>query len=92
MARGSQSKELIGQALLQIFPGSFLDADGKTIRIPSKAEGEVIEIKIAMTAAKDVLGGTPAVEVKENAVTPQDRNLTETEIEEVRKLIEELGL
>ena len=48
MAKGSRCKELIGQALLQIFPGSFMDADGKTIRIPSKAEGDVIEVKIAL--------------------------------------------
>ena len=92
MAKGSQSKELITKALLQVFPGAFMDADGKTIRIPSKAEGDVIEIKVALTAAKDVVGGSPVVEVNSNTVQPQDRELTAQEIEDVRKLIADLGL
>ena len=92
MARGSQSKTLIGQALLQIFPGSFIDGDGKTIRIPTSCEGEPIEIKITMTAAKDVVGGSEALVVAATSTQPQNTAMTEEEIAEVRKLIEGLGL
>ena len=90
MARGTQSKEKITSAILKVFPGSFIDADGKTIRIPTSIEGEPIEVKVALTAAKDVLGG--AVSIQSGAVQPQNRELTQEEIEEVRKLIEELQL
>ena len=90
-ARGSVAKDNISRALLQIFPGSFVDADGKTIRIPTRSEGEVIEIKVALTAAKDVIGEQPTV-VKSDAIQPQNTELTEEEIAEVRSLIMELNL
>jgi len=90
MARGQQSKENITKAILQIFSGSFVDADGKTIRIPTKCEGETIEIKVALTAAKDIIGGTP--DVPEVTMTPQNTELTKEEIDEVRELLASLNL
>ena len=90
MARGTQSKENITKALLKIFPGSFVDADGKTVRIPTTCEGELIEIKMTMTAAKDIVGGN--VEVASTQVAPQNVEMTEEEIAQVKELIESLGL
>ena len=91
--RGSQAKTMIGTALLQIFPGSFIDADRKTIRIPTAVEGELIEIKVTLTAAKDIVGGAGAPSLIENPIAqPQDRAMTEEEINEVRDLIARLGL
>lgn len=90
MARGSLSKDNITKALLSIFAGSFIDADGKTIRIPTKCEGDLIEIKVALTAAKDVIGGTP--DKPEVTMTPQDTKITQEEIDEIRELLESLGL
>ena len=90
MARGSLSKENITQALLQIFAGAFVDADGKTIRIPTHCEGETIEVKVALTAAKDVLGTAPSS--LEVTMAPQDTKLTEAEIAEVKELLESLNL
>jgi hypothetical protein len=55
MARGSESKENITKKLLETFCGSFVN--GKEIRVPMVENGEVIEIKITLTAAKDVVGG-----------------------------------
>ena len=92
--RGQLSKDNITKAILQIFTGSFVDSDGKTIRVPTTCEGQPIEVKIQLTAAKDIIGGGQTViastEAKE--YTPQDRELTDAEIAEVKALIMELGL
>lgn len=93
MAKGVRSKTLIGTALLQIFPGSFIDADQKTVRIPTNCEGEQLEIKISMTCAKDIVGGIANFAVAANApIQPQNKEMTPEEIEEVRAIIERLGL
>lgn len=92
MARGSTAKTNIGNAILQIFPGAFVDADGKTIRIPTTCEGDTIEIKITMTAAKDVVGRQTSPVVASEQAQPQNRAMTAEEVQEVRSLIERLGL
>lgn len=93
MAKGSLSKTLIGTAILQVFPGSFIDSDQKTIRIPTSVEGEPLEIKITMTCAKDVIGGgqTSSETVTKQAI-PQNTEMTDDEIKEVRDLVKRLGL
>ena len=92
-ARGSAAKTLIGTAILQVFPGSFIDSDGKTIRIPTTCEGEPIEIKISMTAAKDVVGcGQASLMTTTKQVAPQNTAMTDEEIAEVKELIARLGL
>ena len=91
-AKGQIAKSLVSEAILKIFPGAFLDADGKTIRIPSNAEGDLVEIKVALTAAKDVVGGSAFSSTEEKVITPQDTKMTDAEVEEVRALIAELGL
>lgn len=52
MARGAISKEKITKKILETFEGSFLYNGGKEIRIPVEEDGEVIQIKVALTAAK----------------------------------------
>ena len=51
-ARGSLAKATITEKILSTFDGSFLYNDGKEIRIPIIENGEVIQIKVALTAAK----------------------------------------
>lgn len=96
MARGSLAKTLIGTAILQVFPGSFIDSDQKTIRIPTSVEGEPLEIKITMTCAKDVIGGGNGGQAGSVATTkqvaPQNTEMTDDEIKEIRELITRLGL
>lgn len=96
MAKGALSKTLIGTAILQVFPGSFIDSDQKTIRIPTTCEGQLIEVKIQMTAAKDVIGGgndgLPSSETVTKQAVPQNTEMTDDEIREVRELITRLGL
>ena len=92
-AKGVQSKTLIGTALLQIFPGAFIDSDQKTVRIPTSCEGGPLEIKITMTCAKDLVGGTTSVDNMNKAtVQPQNKEMTEDEIQAVREMIKRLGL
>lgn len=55
MAKGTQSKEAIFQKMLDTFSGSFMQ-DNKTLRIPMMEDGSLIEIKVSLTAAKDILG------------------------------------
>lgn len=93
-ARGSVAKTLIGTAILQVFPGAFIDSDQKTIRIPTNVEGEPLEIKITMTCAKDVIGkgGQASSIVTTKQAVPQDREMTDEEIKEVKAIIQRLGL
>lgn len=93
MAKGALSKTLIGTAILQVFPGSFIDSDQKTIRIPTSVEGEPLEIKITMTCAKDIVGGGQASsETVIKQATPQNTEMTDDEIKEVKELVKRLGL
>ena len=50
MARGSVAKEQITNQILAAFPGSF--KYDKEIRIPVAENGETIQIKVTLTAAK----------------------------------------
>ncbi len=91
MARGSQSKETITKKILETFEGSFIN--DKEIRIPIEENGEVIEIKCVLTAAKVNVGnaGTQVIsniEPKE----PASGMITEDEKKEVTDLISKLGL
>lgn len=55
MARGAQAKQEIFARLLETFEGSFMQ-DDKVLRVPMTEAGETVEIKVTLTAAKDVLG------------------------------------
>lgn len=50
MARGAASKEQVMAGILAAFPGSF--KYDKEIRIPMNEDGEIIQIKCVLTAAK----------------------------------------
>lgn len=53
MAKGQVSKAQITNKLLEIFDGAFLYNDGKEIRIPMTEDGNEVQIKVALTCAKD---------------------------------------
>lgn len=91
MARGAIAKEEITKKIFEVFPNAFIA--GKDIRIPMNENGETVEIKIALTCAKDIIGGGD--QVQSNITTPASAPVeppTEAEVKEVRNLIEELGL
>lgn len=107
MARGAEAKQRVFQKILETFPGSFMQ-DDKILRIVEEENGEVVEIKVTLTAAKDVIGagassnrtpGPTAVEEfdwsENSASTPQAaaaNDLSETEKENIRKMMAALGL
>ena len=49
-ARGAESKEEVANIILQTFPAAFKYE--KEIRIPMMENGELIQIKVTLTAAK----------------------------------------
>lgn len=55
-AKGSIAKSDIFKKILDTFDGSFMNGE-KELRIPWVENGEKLEIKVALTAAKDILGG-----------------------------------
>lgn len=93
MARGSQVKEEITQKILETFEGSFRYE--KEIRIPMLENGELIQVKVTLTAAKTNVehGGDKAVP---GAATPvassQSSELTEEEKKETADLLASLNL
>ena len=98
--RGSIAKEEIIQKIMETFPGSFIN--GKELRIPWNEGAEVLQIKVALTAAKENIENpneiktpntvinfptaTPAVEVP---INPQP---SAEEKENLRLLMNKLGL
>ena len=94
MARGSQVKEEITKKILETFENSFLYE--KEIRIPMMENGELIQVKVTLTAAKTNVnaGGDSAMPDSQISVAPPAASLqiTPQEKEETISLIERLGL
>lgn len=93
MAKGAVSKSLITDIILKTFPGSFLYNGGKELRIQCQENGEVVQIKCAFTCAKEnVDGGSNAgISVNSDAAVKYVEP-TEEELNEVAKLLKELGI
>lgn len=72
-ARGTEAKAYVTEAILKNIEGSFIN--GKEIRVPYQENGETVEIKITLTAAKDNVGGAEA------AISASTPNSTETVID-----------
>lgn len=66
MARGNEAKQAVTKKLLEVFNGSFLYNDGKEVRIPMQEAGEMVQIKVTLTCAKE------NVEVGADAAIPGD--------------------
>ena len=104
MARGALAKEEIGAKILEVFDGAFYYNNGKELRIPWDENGVPVQIKIAMTCAKENVSVDgeeivkPAAVVKEEAPTsnfPAPRKNVEPTAEEkknVEDLLAALGL
>lgn len=84
MARGSQAKIDITNKILETFEGAF--QYDKEIRIPIQENGELVQIKVTLTAAKvNVESGSdtsvpspaaPTKEVKKEEITEQEKKET----------------
>ena len=103
MARGAQAKTEILAKLMATFEGSFMQ-DDKILRIPWKEGGDIVEIKVTLTAAKDVIGAgaasTSAKAEEFNWEEPAqskieaevEKPLSEDEKERVKRMMAALGL
>lgn len=76
MARGAASKEQVMAGILAAFPGSF--KYDKEIRIPMNEDGEIIQIKCVLTAAKVNVenGGDTAVPGAATATATATKTVT----------------
>ena len=103
MAKGAVAKQEIGAKILEVFDGAFYYNNGKELRIPCNENGVEVQIKIAMTCAKDNVDPSgesiaPAAVAKEegpvgNFPAPKKRTeVTEEEKQNVSDLLKALGL
>lgn len=70
MAKGAVAKQEIGAKILEVFEGAFYYNNGKELRIPWNEGGNTVQIKIAMTCAKDNVD--PSGEVVESAAAVKE--------------------
>lgn len=97
-AKGQESKNIIIQKILDTFEGSFQYE--KEIRIPMLENGELVQIKVALTAAKSNVeqgseNAVPAATTisNETGANPSVKvEATEEERENVRRLLASLNL
>lgn len=104
-AKGTESKEKIIQTILDTFPGAF--KYDKEIRIPMVENGEELQVKVTLTAAKNMVaaGGDTAIpgtssftassapaQLKQDAKVHTPVEPTEEEKKNVSTLLNMLGL
>ena len=92
-AKGTQAKTEITNKILEVFDGAFVN--DKEIRIPWNEGSEVVQIKVALTCAKvniENAGGAGLVQQTTSVSAPENRQITETEKQEIYGLIDKLGL
>ena len=93
--RGSEAKSIITKKILETFPGSF--RYDKELRIPIEENGENIQIKITLTAAKinvnvEVNEIVPNISNSQTGSSPTFLEITEQEKTDVINLMEKLNL
>jgi len=98
-AKGSKAKQEIFDKLLSTFEGSFMYNNGKELRIPWNEDGNEVQIKVALTCAKDnVMTETNAPSKPAPAPTENDfvelkhPEPTAEEKENIANLLNALGL
>lgn len=90
-AKGSIAKKEISKKILEVFPNSFMYNDGKEIRINVTEEGNPIQIKVVLTAAKTAVSNGDDTKLpgeKNEAVQIAPANINEPTDEEKARLSE----
>lgn len=96
-AKGQETKDKIIKSILAIFPGAFMNG-AKELRIAGFENGEEVQIKITLTAAKEnVERYLSDNEVEKTDISwSQNEQLritpTDEEIARLKKLMEKFGL
>lgn len=91
MVRGQKEKTAILIGLKLLFPAMF-SPDGKEWRIPIQSNGERLEFKIALTCAKENVGGQESTPLAIPQVENAQIEFTEEEIQKCRNYLKEMGL
>lgn len=94
-AKGTESKGIIFGKLQEVYPNAFWEDEGKILRIPMTESGNLVEIKVTLTAAKNLLGGTEMPSAFEAAPAPAQTpqvQMTEEEKDNVAKLLASLNM
>ena len=94
-AKGTESKGIIFNKLKEIYPNSFWEDENKILRIPMNEGGNPIEIKVTLTAAKNILGSgavESAFPTASEPVVEKPVEMTEEEKENVATLLASLNL
>lgn len=95
MIRGTESKSVIFNKLRENYPNSFWEDENKILRIPMNEGGNPIEIKVTLTAAKNILGSgavESAFPTTSEPVVEKPVEMTEEEKENVATLLASLNL
>lgn len=105
MAKGTESKNVVFEKLLEVFPEAFWEDQGKILRVPLNENGSRVEIKVTLTAAKTNLGGedipsafkssisTPKLEeISKTLEKTENLEPTQEEKDNIAKLMASLGL
>ena len=82
MAKGAKAKEDILKKIQEAFPAAFFH--DKVLRIPMQENGEDVEIKVTLTAAKDCVGGVNKLNFS-TPVNEGDSSSTELPWDEPRR-------
>lgn len=99
-AKGSIAKQRIIEKILQTFPESFLYNDGKEIRINEFEDGNPVQIKITLTAAKVAVTSEKQITKTDDGeinftYAPTENVINEPSDEEkerLKTLLEKLGI
>lgn len=94
-AKGTESKGIVFGKLQEVYPNAFWEDEGKILRIPMTEGGNLVEIKVTLTAAKNLLGGTEMPSAFETAPAPAQApqvQMTEEEKDNVAKLLASLNM
>ena len=106
MAKGTESKTILFSKIMENFPNAFWEEQGKILRVPMEENGAIVEIKVTLTAAKNLLGSgevpsafaaPPSTISVSSAFMSEPEPVisaepTQEEKDNVRKLMETFGL
>ena len=98
MAKGAVAKQVVEDKIREIFGKDFLGVADKKIYLQAEEDGEMVQVAITMTCPKTPFiteGGTADGFPTGNFADPTEykpAEITSDELDNVRKMIKELGL
>ena len=101
-AKGTESKLKVFSKLKEVFPNSFWEDENKILRIPLDEDGSRVEIKVTLTAAKNLMGDSSptsafnqeTINIPDKITSIEERSIepTQEEKERVATLLKTLNL